>query len=723
MDLKNTKGSWIQPPFHSEDACPVFRKTWGKCKNVKAARLAITALGVYNAVLNGRRVGDYILAPGWTCYRKRLQYQVYDIKELLEDENELQIVVGKGWFSSPMPGWTETADKKRRTEQQNGIIAELYLEFQDGTVETIVTDDTWQCAKSGILFSEIYDGETYDARYEVDEWLPSKKLDWPKDILIPQEGEVIREQERIAAKAVFVTAAGETVVDFGQEITGYVEFTVHAKAGEEVRFSHGEMLDKDGNFYNENYRTAKAQVRYICKEGKQTWHPQLTFFGFRYLRLDCFPYPAKPQQFTAIAVYSDMERTGKLASSNTKLNQLFSNIIWGQKGNFLDVPTDCPQRDERLGWTGDAQIFIKAASYNFNVERFFRKWLHDLAAEQREDGSVGIVVPNYLPEEETCAVWGDAAVICPWQIYMMYGDLDVLREQFSSMKCWIDYITETTDQKYLWTNGRQLGDWLALDAPEHSRIGLSRRDFIASAYYGYSTGLLVKAGKALEKDVEVYERLHQRIVKAFRKRYTEYLTQTEYSLAICFDLAEDPQRASDELCEMIRKNGNQMQTGFVGTAYLLYALSRYGHAEMAYTLLLQEEYPSWLYSVKKGATTIWEHWDGIMENGEFWNSEMNSFNHYAYGAVAGWIYEEASGIQPVETAPGFRKIRIAPKPDRRLTWLEAEVKTRYGKVRSKWEWKAEGVWLEVDVPCPADIVLGEKQTINVESGKYCFWMS
>ena len=493
-----------------------------------------------------------------------------------------------------------------------------------------------------------------------------------------------------------------------------------AKAGDKIRILHGEVLDADGNFYNENYRSAKSEINYVCKDGKQTWHPSLTFFGFRYLKLDEFPSTPTPEQFTGIAVYSNMERTGKIETSNLKLNQLFSNIIWGQVGNFLDVPTDCPQRDERLGWTGDAQVFVKTASYNFDVERFFIKWLNDLKAAQFENGGVPNVIPDFLLDKNVSAAWGDAATICPWQIYLTYGNKEILKNQFDSMVGWVNYITQTTKDEYLWTGGEHFGDWVGLDAPVGSYKGSTREDFIASAFYGYSTELLIKAGKLIGKDVSSYETLYDKIVSKFRSHFTSYETQTEYALAIHFRLAEDIQKAANELARKVKDDGCMLQTGFVGTPYLLHALSNYGHTELAYTLLLREEYPSWLYPVNKGATTMWEHWDGIMEDGNFWSSDMNSFNHYAYGAVADWIYEEAAGIQIVEEKPGFEEIVIAPKPDNRLDWLEASIHTRYGMVSSKWS-RAEGKWrYEIDTPVKAKIVIDGKVSL-VEAGGYIYW--
>lgn len=712
------QAKWICPDTDMGNICPVFRREWENMQKPVKAELVITAVGVYEARLNEKRVGDYVLAPGWTSYDKRLQYQVYDITGLLKEKNRLEVTVGKGWARSPMPGFADNDEKRKRMAQPCGLFAEIRLTGEDGTERVIGTDGEWLCAQSPVRFSEIYDGESYDADFCPKEWKNAQVFEKNCGNLIPQEGETIREMERVQARKVFRTPAGETVVDFGQEITGYVEFSVHASRGDRIRILHGEVLDADGNFYRDNYRGAKAEICYICRDGFQTWHPRLTFFGFRYLKLEEFPGEAKPEQFTAVAVYSDLKQTGHLRCGVPMLNQLFSNIFWGQKGNFLDVPTDCPQRDERLGWTGDAQVFVKTASYNFDVERFFAKWLHDLAADQFENGAVGHVVPDCLQNREPSAAWGDAAVICPWQIYQTYGDPQILRDQFESMRKWVDYITHATDTPNLWTGGSHYGDWLGLDAPSGSYKGSSREDLIASAYYAYSTRLLIQAGYVLGEDMSEYERLYQEIVKAFRETYPVYLTQTEYTVAVWFCLAENPQKAADELAEMVKKDGCQLKTGFVGTPYLLHVLSRYGHEDLAYTLLLRREYPSWLYPVTKGATTIWEHWDGIMQDGGFWSTDMNSFNHYAYGSVADWVYEEAAGIRPME--PGFARVQIAPKPDVRMGWLEAEIETRNGRVRSAWNVTDTGVRYEIETEMPARIVIGENVK-EVPAGKYTFW--
>ncbi len=712
--------NWIRPAKSYGSVCPAFRKTFFCPENVVSAALRITAMGVYEASLNGSRVGDFILAPGWTVYQKRLQVQQYELRIRPGLENELTVLVGKGWYRGRLAGWLPGQNSSAALPA--ALTAELTLRYPDGHTDTICTDASWQTAESAVRFSELYDGETYDAAFEPSVWTPAVICDGPTDTLIEQQDEPVREQERIAPARIFKTPAGEIVVDFGQNLTGYVEIALDGVKGQAVELSHAEVLDKNGNFYTENYRSAKAKYLYFCKDGAQRYKPKLTFYGFRYIRVDRFPCGAEhaaQENFTAIAVHSDMKRTGYLSCSDPLLNKLFENVIWGQKGNFLDVPTDCPQRDERLGWTGDAQVFIRTACLNFDAERFFTKWLADLAADQREDGAVGHVIPNVLHQSGSAA-WDDAATICPWAVYLAYGDPNILRAQFASMKKWVDYITAHTTTKDLWTGGEHYGDWLGLDAPSGSYKGSSREDLIASAFYAHSTALVIKAGRVLGQDISAYEALYERIVRAFRQAYPVYQTQTECTLAVYFALAEDTQKAADQLAQMIRSCGTKLQTGFVGTPYLLHALSAHGYTELAYDLLLRREYPSWLYPVTKGATTIWEHWDGQMENGDFWSSDMNSFNHYAYGAVADWVYTVAAGIQTVEEKPGYAAVRIAPQPDKRLDWLEASVETRHVLVRSRWE-KQRDMWrYEIETPVEAEVVIDGRKTF-CRPGRYIFF--
>ncbi len=721
MDIKNS--SWITVSRDTGDTAPVFHRGFAISGKVEKAELQITALGVYEAELNGQRIGDFVLAPGWTSYRTRLQVQTYDITGLLEEENDLRVTVGRGWFRSPIPGWITEEDKKLRCGRPCGLLALLTLHYADGKTEHIPTDRRWQWAESGILFSEIYDGETCDGRITWStrhSWLDALPLAWDKECLIPQEGEVIRETERIAARRVFRTPGGDTVVDFGQEVTGYVEFTLSAAGGDEVLFDHAEVLDRDGNYYNENYREARALVKYICREGRQTWHPRLTFFGFRYIRLLKWPGRAEDARFTAIAVHSDMRRTGWLCSGDPVLNRLFSNIVWGQRGNFLDVPTDCPQRNERLGWTGDAEAFVRAAACFYDVERFFKKWLRDLRADQHPDGGVGSVIPDVLFNDMPGAAWGDAAAIVPWQIYQTYGDTAFLKEQYESMVRWVNAIPGYTSTPDLWTGWKQFGDWLGLDAPEGSYKGASRDDLTASAFYANSLSLVIRAGRVLGRDVSEFEERHQKTVNAFRKAFPTCETQTEYVLSIDFGLAEDPKASADALAEMIRKDGVRLRTGFMGTPRILHVLSRYGHASLAWDLLLRREYPGWLYPISKGATTVWEHWDGIREDGSFWSKDMNSFNHYAYGAVADWVFEQAAGLRHEEDQPGYKELIYAPLPDRRIGFLRSRLDTRCGTVSALWVCEEDRVRYELDTPVPARVRIDGREW-PVAPGRYIFW--
>lgn len=715
------RAEWICPEQDMGDVVPVFSKKIALRGEVVSATLTITAIGVYEAAINGTRVGDFFLAPGWTNYDKRLQYQTYDVTDLLAKDSTVTVLVGRGWYRSRMP-WDLYPRQARYRSNPAGLLAQIDIRYRDGQSETIGTDGTWDVSESTTRMSEIYDGEICDASLVTDVKRKATVFSGPTHTLIPQQGPFVRAQETLLPMRTFRTPRGEVVFDFGQEITGYVEVSVTARAGETVDLSFAEVMDKEGNFYTENYRSAKCLYRYTCREGEQTWHPRLTFYGFRYIRVNEFPggpEAAGLDNFKGVVVHSDMKRTGEIHTSNPLLNRLFENCIWGQRGNFLDVPTDCPQRDERLGWTGDALAFTQTACLNFDCEKFYEKWLADMASEQHEDGYIGYVIPDLIEASKGCAAWSDAATVIPWEVYLAFGSRKLLAEQFSCMRKWVDYITAQTTTPFLWTGGSHNGDWLGLDAPSGSYMGSTRHDFIASAYYARSTSLVIRAGHALHVDVSEYEALYAGIVSAFRREYPEYKTQTECALAVRFGLAPDPGATSDQLNDMIRSCG-YLQTGFVGTPHVLHALSMYGHADTAYSLLLREDFPSWLYSVKHGATTIWEHWDGIMGNGDFWAPQMNSFNHYAYGSVFDWVYTVAAGIRTREDAPGYEKVRIEPLPDPRLDNLEASVETRFGKVRSSWK-KQDGMWrYEITTPSEAEIIIAGERYVRGK-GHYIFY--
>ena len=713
------RAKWIKPAWETGSEAPLFARQFHVTKPLTAAVLCLTGLGVYEAAINGRRISQDVLAPGWTAYTKRLQVQRYDVTELLAADNTLTVLLGKGWYRSPLMCANEGTLQTELMKRPAGITAELTLTYADGTEDVILTDESWTASRSQVRFSGLYDGEVVDATFTACENPHAVCFDGPTETLIPQEGAPIREQEHISPVCVFTTPRGERVIDFGQELTGFLAVTVNAKAGDVVDVSFAEVMDQAGNFYTENYRGAKCIYRYICRDGQQCYKTHFTFYGFRYIRVNEFPggvEKADLSSFTGIAVHSEMKRTGHIATSDPMLNQLFSNIIWGQKGNFVDVPTDCPQRDERLGWMGDAQVFARTACMNYDAEQFFAKWLGDLAADQHADGYVGCVIPDVMTHTEgrgtASSAWGDATTIVPWEVYQAYGDAELLRRQFPSMCKWVDYIGTITTTPDLWTGTWHYADWLGLDAPSGSYKGSSREDFIASAFYAHSAELVVKAGRVLGEDVSAYEELYARIVAAFRRKFPEYLTQTECILAAHFRLTEEPQKAADQLAAKVREAGVQLQTGFVGTPYILHVLSDYGHADLTWELMLRKAYPSWLYPITKGATTIWEHWDGIMPDGGFWSKDMNSFNHYAYGSVADWLYGVAAGIQVMEDAPGYQRVRIAPHPTDKLDWLEASIETRHGLISVRWSKtfepdQADAVWrVAIETPVEAELALG-----------------
>lgn len=714
------RSEWIKGCEKNLRGGTVYLKNFRCAAKAEKAILEITALGVYEAKLNGERVGDFILAPGWTSYLNRLQVQSYDVTDMLKTENSIEVTVGQGWRAiankrdgSDFLGYRDTA-----------LIAELTLVYADGRAESIVTDSSWTARESKLRYTNIYDGDIYDATFKVGSARHCICVDLEKDMLIPQEGEKIVEQERMPALQVIKTPAGETVIDFGQNMTGYVEFRIKGTPGAQATISHGETLDRDGNFYNANYRSADAQIKFICDGEEHTYKSALTFFGFRYIRLENWPDEIKKENFTAIVVHSDIRRTGYFECSDETVNKLFKNIIWGQKSNFLDVPTDCPQRDERLGWTGDAQVFVRTASLNFDAERFFKKWLHDLAADQGRDGCVPHVVPNIFDDMGGSSAWSDAAVICPWEIYRTYGDKKVLEDQFDSMKAWIDWMRERSENGKR-SGGFHFGDWLGLDSPEGSYKGSTPDDLIATAYYKYSTELFIKTAHALGRDVSEYDNIPAEAAAAFRREYMENgrvknATQTACVLALCFDITDDRAVTATQLNELVKRAGH-LETGFVGTPYLLHALSDNGYAETAYDLLLRREYPSWLYPISKGATTVWEHWDGIKPDGTMWSTDMNSFNHYAYGAVADWMYGAAAGINSDPDRPGFEHIIFRPVTDRRLDFVKASIDTRRGTVASEWRRENGRIKYIFTVPegCGASVIIGgEKHEVGAGTHEF-----
>nr|MBO2494256.1 alpha-L-rhamnosidase [Clostridia bacterium] len=712
---------WITPRFEGNlsetQACPMMRRVFEVYGKVRSARIYATSLGLYELHLNGKRVGDFFFTPGWTSYNKRLQYQTYDVTEMLkEGQNAIGVILGNGWYKGDLT-WE---GRRNIYGDRLAALIQMHIIYEDGREQVIVSDRSWKASTGPILMSEIYHGEIYDARlekpgwdeanYDDSDWYDVEELDKPKDIIVAQEGPPVRIVQQIKPVAILTTPAGETVLDMGQNMVGWVRFAVEGPAGSKVVLQHAEVLDKDGNFYTANLRSAKQTIEYILKgDGREVFEPHFTFQGFRYVKLVEYPGQPSLDDFVGMVVHSDMELTGSFECSNPLVNKLQQNILWSQKGNFVDVPTDCPQRDERLGWTGDAQVFIRTACFNMNVASFFTKWLKDLKADQLSDGGVPFVIPNVLGEDRhSSAAWGDAAVICPWTIYLCYGDKKILEEQYDSMKAWVEYIRRQGDNEYLWNTGFHFGDWLGLDAKEGSYVGATAIDFIATAFYAYSTKLLVKAAKVLGKseDVEEYSKLYENIVDAFRKEFVTPTgrlavpTQTAHVLALMFDLVEekDRKRTVDTLVDYIKKNEYHLTTGFVGTPYLCHALSQNGYSDVAYKLLFQTDYPSWLYQVTKGATTIWEHWDGIKPDGSFWSPDMNSFNHYAYGSIGDWLYRVVAGIDTDEERSGYKHIYIKPTLGGGLTYVKAELKSMYGKIKSEWRIQDDQIEISICVP-------------------------
>ncbi len=726
------QADWISAPaaLFAEDSeqVPMLRKPFRVDGAVRSASIFATALGVYELELNGSRVSSDYFAPGWTSYDHRLQYQAYDVTAMLrQGENALGALLGNGWYKGYL-GWI---GEKALYGDRTALLLQLHIVMEDGLEVVIKSDNSWKAAGSPILMSEIYHGEIYDARleqkgwslagYNDRDWQPVETITHTKEIIIAQENVPVRKIEELKPTELIRTPSGDTVIDMGQNMVGWVRFTVCGEAGREVEIHHAEILDREGNFYPGNIRKAKQTIRYILKGGEaETFEPHFTFQGFRYIRLTGFEEPVKLEDFTGVVLHSDMEITGSFSCSDPMVNQLQHNILWGMKGNFLDVPTDCPQRDERLGWTGDAQVFVRTAAYLANVAPFFTKWLGDLKVDQNAEGGVPFVVPDMLskgkpdpnfPPPFSSAAWGDAAVICPWTIYVCYGDTRILESQYESMKAWVAYIRRQGDKEYLWNTGFHFGDWLALDAKENSYLGATDTDYVATAFYAYSVSIMQKTAAVLQRneDAAHYAELYAGIRKAFNEEFVTpagrltVQTQTGQLLGLMFGLLDGraQERAVQKLLDLLKENKYHLTTGFVGTPYLNHVLSGFGSSEVAYKLLFQQDYPSWLYQVSKGATTIWEHWDGIKEDGSFWSDDMNSFNHYAYGAIGDWLYRSVAGIDTDEKGAGYKRIIIRPQPGEGLSWAEGSLETMYGTVRSRWE-KAENGRMAIRVTIPAN---------------------
>jgi len=719
LSVSDWQAKWIVPGFveASNRPSPIFRKQFASTKKLVSAIANITAHGMYEAHINGQRVGDAYLTPGWTSYSTRLQYQTYDVTNLIKTgANAIGVSLGSGWYR----GIIGFSNNKDFYGKDIALLFQLNITYSDGSKEIVISDDSWKANTGSIEYSEIYNGETVDARKEKagwatanfndESWLPAKLANFDKANLIATQNELVKKHEVFKPVKIFTTPKGEKVIDFGQNLVGWVVMKAKGNEGDKITLSHAEVLDKQGNFYTENLRAAKAQNTYVLSGvGLETFEPHFTWQGFRYLRIEGYPGEITADNFSAVALYSDMKPTGEFTSSNTLVNQLQHNIQWGQKGNFLDVPTDCPQRDERLGWTGDAQVFSRTATFNMNVHSFFAKWLKDLAADQK-DGKVPFVVPNVIGADALNSTgWADVATIIPWNLYIAYGDKKILADQYASMKAYVESINKVAKDD-LWNTGFHFGDWLFY-RPEDDNDGKSAvtdKYLIAQCFYAHSTQLLINAATVLNKkeDMALYTAQLSRIKAAFMKEYVSPNgrlisgTQTAYTLALNFDILPENlrQQAAKRLVENIESYGNHLTTGFLGTPYLCHVLTRFGYTNVSYKLLLQEKYPSWLYPVKMGATTIWERWDGQKPDSSFQSVGMNSFNHYSYGAIGDWMYRQMVGLDTYEDGAGYKHSKVQPHIGGGFTNASASLDTYYGKLSSGWKLQGEDIYLDVIIP-------------------------
>ena len=739
MNDKQWKSDWIgvKDEDNRNPKSPYFTNDFRIGNKIVSANLFITSRGIYEAHLNGKRVGKSYLTPGWTSYNNRIQYQAYDVQNMLSPgDNRLGVILADGWFRNFRPN-----SGKRKTDygDELSFIAELVISFEDGTKQTIINDDNWNYHFGSIQNSSIYNGEIVDFNLDDPSWSNSKKkiLNSKKAQPVKRyEGkldhtrnEMIKKREVLEAKKLIITPSGDKVIDFGQNLVGWAQFKSNLPKGTEITLFHAEVLDKAGEFYTTNLRKAKQKNTFILNgKTNQVYHPTFTFQGFRYLKVEGMDQ-INLDDFKAVALYSDMEFTGSLTTSNELINQLQENIQWGQRGNFLDVPTDCPQRDERLGWTGDAQAFFNTAGFNMDVKNFFDKWLIDLAYDQRSDGAVPGVVPhnNYLGYNEPLQLkgnfgrtgWADAVTIIPWHSYLIYGDTKTLERQYISMVKWIDFMTQNS-KNHLYIKEDHWGDWLFFSKDDDSfgRSAVTSKKLIAQAFYCYSTQLLIKSAQVLgyKDDVNKYTELYDKLVKAFNNEFVTKNgmlvsdSQTAYVLALQFNLLseENAKIAVERLVDNINDYGH-LTTGFLGTPFLCHVLSDNGKNEEAIKLLLRQDYPSWLYPVTKGATTIWERWNGIKPDGSFQYPSMNSFNHYAYGAIGEWIYNNLMGLKLNEDFPGYKRFTIEPLFDKNFENVKGSFDSNYGEIAVEWSRKNGKLHLTIDVPAntSSDVILNK----------------
>ncbi len=723
------------------DAQPALvRTTFDITRPVSRATLYATAHGAYQAEINGTEVDDEILKPGWTSYQFHLVHETTDVTELLHPgRNAIGLQVAGAWYTENF-GFRENAH--HFYGENPAVAAQLVLDYDDGTTETIVTDGSWRATGDGPLTSSgIYAGESYDARRVIDGWSSPDFDDtsWTAARVDPDRGPVpqarvspaVRAIEEVAVESVSISPSGKTILDFGQNLVGRLRVTARGERGTTITLKHAEVLEHD-ELGIRPLRNAAATDHYtLAGDGDETWEPRFTFHGFRYAQIEGYPGELDPKDVTAVVIHSDMERTGWFDSSNALVNRLHENVVWGMRGNFLYLPTDCPQRDERLGWTGDIQVFSPTAGFLYDVDGFLTGWLVDLAHEQEADGAVPVVIPSVLEDHPFAAAWGDAATVVPSVLYERFADVGVVRTQYPSMKAWSDLLIRLSGDRLLWEDHFQYGDWLDPAAPpDFPADAKTHPDIVATAYLYRSVELTARAAALLghTADAEQYAQKAAAIRDAFVR---EYITgsgrmmsdaQTAYATAITFGLVTDEaqrQRMGDRLADLVREAGYRIGTGFVGTPLITDALTVTGHLDVATRLLTQTENPSWLYPVTMGATTIWERWDSMLEDGSINPGQMTSFNHYALGAVADWLHRSVAGLAPAE--PGYRVITIAPQLLEGFDSASAAHETPYGRASAGWTRDGDTVTVRAEIPANSSAVVrlpGSDESIEVGSGEY-----
>ena len=754
-------------PDQDFDGAPLLRKEFRLDEGhgpVVSAQLRATAFGIYEAQINGIPVADDVLSPGWSSYEWRLRYRSYDVTALVGPATVIGIALGNGWYRGRL-AWH---GKSGLYGDELGFFGQLDIEFADGHVQSVASDTSWQSGPSGTTDNDLYDGQTIDARREPAGWArpgfdagaPSPagartgartgvwagtwagvhELEFDVDRLADPVGPPVVRNEVLKPVEVLTSPSGKTLVDFGQNLVGWLRFTVQGEAGAVITVRHAEVLE-DGELGTRPLRSAAATDTFILSGGHDFFEPSKTFHGFRYAEVSGWPGELTAASLEAVAVHSELERTGRFECSNPLVNQLHRNIVWGLKGNFLDLPTDCPQRDERLGWTGDIAVFAPTAAFLYDVKGFLQDWLLDLAAEQKAAGGlVPITVPDALkycpqppefPAPESSAIWSEASVWVPWALWEAYGDDTVLKDQYESMASHTRRVEGLLSPSGLWDEGFQFGDWLDPDAaPDQPWAAKADTGVVATACL-YRTASITAATAALlghDADAAEFGRLAEQVKAAFNTHYVapdgtiHSDCTTVYALAIAFDVLQTGRQrefAGNRLAELVRNNKYRVSTGFAGTPFITGALADTGHVEEAYGLLLEEECPSWLYPVTMGATTVWERWDSMLPDGTINPGEMTSFNHYALGAIADWLHRYVGGIRPL--APGYARVLIAPVPGGGIDWAKTSLRTPHGTVAVQWRTSGDGA-LEVEAIIPdgvkADIQLPGQDLRTVGAGTH-----